>query len=303
MSSNDISIKSEELRKKNNEICLCKAGNFSKTGFWHYSSIDNINKILKTKSFVLGSLNNVNDNNEKRICGKKDIFLHTLCFCNSDSEKIPMWYLYSGILGKGASVGITPLNMTSLIKNIKTKVCAYDIFEKKEICELKKCEYELQYGWTFYRKTSEKNKIKYKNKWYEITEGADVFENKNYFVKDYPWEYEKEFRIIIENKSKKPYNHLKINIPDDVYENLKIRLAPELSEDEINEVLHKDGFEELLSKKLIKSDLQISMGILNKNKKELQTYLKNAECDDEVKRYICKIIKDTSCDMHCKSGE
>ena len=53
MSSNDISITSEELRKKNNEICLCKAGNFSKTGFWHYSSIDNINKILKTKVLCL----------------------------------------------------------------------------------------------------------------------------------------------------------------------------------------------------------------------------------------------------------
>ena len=49
----------------------------------------------------------MNDLREADLHGaeKEDIFVQ--CFCNSDTEKIPMWYLYGGIVGRGASIGFT----------------------------------------------------------------------------------------------------------------------------------------------------------------------------------------------------
>ena len=63
---------------------------------------------------------------------KDNIFVQ--CFCNSPNEKIPMWYLYGGITGKGASIGFTPGVMQAYIKSINhvTELIAEEGMEPKK---------------------------------------------------------------------------------------------------------------------------------------------------------------------------
>ena len=45
------------------------------------------------------------------------------------------------------------------------------------------------------RQTTMANKATIEHKWY-VVDDIRSFERDNYFLKAYPWEYEKEFRII-----------------------------------------------------------------------------------------------------------
>lgn len=64
--------------------------------YCHYSSINIVNKILENQFFILSESQSVNDRKESN--ENNEFFL---CFSATDSENIPMWYLYGGIDGKG----------------------------------------------------------------------------------------------------------------------------------------------------------------------------------------------------------
>ena len=147
----------------------------------------------------------------------------------------------------------------------------------------------LECGWVFYRKG--KSEIFYRNKWHRIAEkDYDEFENDNFFIKDYPWEYEREFRILIKNKTGKNHDRLAIKIPEKIYPSLKLRLAPELTEEKFqSEVKDLEGFQKFfISSKAKESDLKISMDLLNRNKERIHKYIEEHASD------ICKVIREAS---------
>lgn len=258
----DKPITARELVMSNRSRCQAKkAKDFSSTDFWYYTSLKTANLILKNHCFHVNNFDNMNDNREADLHDTERQYTHALCFCNSDSEKIPMWYLYAGIAGRGISIGFTPSTMLKMMRSIKT-ITTVD----KTVTLEKGKDFDLDFGWVYYRKENNPSKIFYRRNWYEIVDSTDDFQEGNYFIKDYPWEYEKEFRFIIRNKTGTPYDKLVINLPTEFYNALKIKLAPEITEAEfLSLVPELDGFHLLLKKKLLQSSLGINMKLCNKN--------------------------------------
>ncbi len=101
-------ISAVELLQKNKIDLDGNAKDFSQTKFWYYTKVDTVSKILESRSFHVSNLARMNDKAEALLHDSDKEKVHALCFCNSRSEKIPMWYLYAGLSGKGAAIGITP---------------------------------------------------------------------------------------------------------------------------------------------------------------------------------------------------
>lgn len=101
-----------------------------------------------------------------------------LCFCNSDMDNITMWYLYSGISGQGAQIGITAKGMHGLISSIKT-ACAVENNQIGRKLELG-IDFDLEYGWIYYRNTDKL--VKYWNRYYTLVDSLTEFEQDYYFV-------------------------------------------------------------------------------------------------------------------------
>lgn len=267
--------------------------------FYHYTSFDNAKKILTPKKsnkpnnfFYVSSLGIMNDVNEKNlhIKDKNNIFVFSTC--NSNNERIPLWYLYAGICGKGVGLGFLPTEMFDFINGITT---VYPVNEnnkpKKENPLLINEDFELTCGWVFYvDKENEKDiKVKYKsNK--EIISLDDynkLEESKNNcFIKDYPWEYESEFRIVI--KTKTNYNRLAIPIPNKTISNMMVKLAPECSDKEKSFFTNADtGIKE---ENISDSKLKIKMELLKRNKTDFIDNLNNW-CGVEDYKKMCNAIK------------
>ena len=115
-----IKISSEELKKLNQLSLPCKAKDFSNSSFWYYTNLYTADLILKNKCVYISNLSLMNDIDEAELHCKNKEFIHCFCLCNSDTEKIPMWYLYAGITGQGVSLGFSPSAMIDFISSIKT---------------------------------------------------------------------------------------------------------------------------------------------------------------------------------------
>ena len=128
-------ITAKELRGKNPPKVSENLEISSSYTFWIYTSIGNLNDILKSGYFFASNLAIMNDKNEKELHPNNSESVHALCFCNSNTEKIPMWYLYGGITGKGCALGVTPAKMRDWIRMIKEVyvVVEEDGEEKTEI--------------------------------------------------------------------------------------------------------------------------------------------------------------------------
>lgn len=292
-------ISSAELKAKNEPVREGrKAEGFSSYSFWQYTSIDSIKKILGGDCFWINSISGMNDVFESKLHEdrKGDIFVQS--FCNSDTEKIPMSYLYGGIAGKGASIGFTSGVMLSYIRSVRSVKelvrqgdGSFAPGETFEVGENK--DFELQTGWVFYTKyRKDKNgdvdresyaRVCYRNAFYNV-EDPEAFFRDNYFIKDYPWEYEKEFRIVLINRTGRDIKKIRIDLPEEFRtkknRKIKVRLGPEISSDEdferyggeiLKQAEKKDGKGYLVSAG--KSGLGVRMDLLKRNQDDLNAYI------------------------------
>lgn len=300
---NIIKISSAELLQEN-EIDINEKNPFISSDFCHYTTLDSADKILKDNCFWMSKISETNDKNErKRYQNESDTFL--LCFCCSKTEQIPMWYLYSGINGKGVRLRFTAAKMRDFIRGIKTVNPIYlseNDNSENEHQELTIDEdFQLEYGWVYYQKYKNKETVKYRNSLYVIND-VNKFEEgtgssgKNFFIKDYEWNYEKEFRIIIKLKDseklknlKKPPDKIEIKLDQKM---IKLMFGPERPSDK--EILEKGGLKKFLLSSSQQSKLNISMGLINKSIDDFVNYIKN-ECNNEIKsddyKQLCNAIK------------
>ena len=289
----DISITSKELMEKNASCFPMRASEFSTSSFWYYTSLSTADLILKNKCIYVSNINEMNDLDEADLHDTNKDFVHCLCFCNSNTEKIPMWYLYAGIAGKGVSIGITPSVMLSFIGSIHSVATT----DGKTILERDK-DFDIEWGWIFYRKKENTSQVMYRRQWYSLTDPQN-FEYENYYIKSYPWEYEKEFRIVFHNNTSIPHKQLVVDISS-IYEKIKIKLAPELSGSLFRDSLPGlVGFTEYLAAIPAKSDLKINMNLCKRNYKGFLDYVKSnikkkKEDRDVNVEEICKIINDAA---------
>jgi len=111
-------ISADDLLKKNLVDLNCKMSEFAKKPFWYYTSVDTASKVLDKLCFYVSNLGIMNDLDEAQLHSADKDRVHALCFCNSNTEKISMWYLFAGLAGKGAAVGFTPSVMLEFLHSI-----------------------------------------------------------------------------------------------------------------------------------------------------------------------------------------
>ena len=265
--NNRILVTKDELLVENNKSLDSKVSDFSKYIFCYYTTLGTLEKILGGRYFYVSNFEKMNDLDEAKAHMSNQDKVHALCFSNSNSESVPMWYLYSGILGKGACLKFTPAKMIEFIKSIK---CVFPVIDGKpdESVSLEVgTDVEIQYGWIYYQ--SDNESYHFKNKWYAVTDDAEGFINSNYFIKQYPWHYEREFRIVFINKTNKAYEKIAVKLDESLIKKLKVILAPEIKKSEIK----NSAFEGM---KLDESSLKIKMALLSRNQEEIYTYILEA---------------------------
>ncbi len=154
---------------------------------------------------------------------------------------------------------------------------------------------ELRFGWVYYQKKAEPCNIMYRSKWYVIDDLA-AFRQDNYFIKSYPWEYEKEFRLVFINRTGKEYDYLYVEIPADIRAGIKVRLAPELREAQFRKFtgLHCIGTSHLPAY----SGLGIRMNLFTRNRVGLLDYLR-----EEIAHDNPEIDPDSICTLFHNAGK
>ena len=103
----DIKITSSKLKALNDFSLSQKSSDIIKANCWYYTSLDTANLILKNKEVWISSIKNMNDRDESDLHKSDGEMIHCFCFCNSNSEKIPMWYLTTPTAAR-ARRGIRP---------------------------------------------------------------------------------------------------------------------------------------------------------------------------------------------------
>ena len=291
----DIDISSSNLLAKNPAKLPVHAKDFSRYSFWQYTRLELADLILSAGSFRISNLNGMNDLDEAKMHETNRDRVFVLCFCNSDTEKIPMWYLYSGLTGKGAAIGFTPGNMLKWLKSIQRgeiTIRGIKAGQKKDEGKVLMVENDIdfKFGWVYYQPKAEPQRLFYRNKWY-CTDDVDAFQKDNYFIKYYPWEYEREYRLVF--ITEEPYEAIFVDIPEEINNAAKVKLAPELTEAEVknHRCLKKIG----QSLKPAYSGLSIRMNLFNRNKQCLLDYIKGEIklADPSITAdEICKLVKD-----------
>ena len=277
-----------ELKKLNDSIATDPYSiSEGRQKFYYHTQRSTAGKILNGSEaeslgphFRISSLDEMNDRQECEWHTADKERVYALCFSYTDSESIPMWYLYSGIAGEGIRIGITPKKMLGLIKDIS---CVYPIVNS-EIDLVNPLyvneDFSVEYGWVYY--LGHKNII-YKNITYvrqdkDDEKAMESFRKDNYFVKDYEWNYEREFRIVfhLHDHVISPPKKIALffNKEEMMKKNggLSAMMAPEMK-DISTEILAKElGLPE---KKISKSNLNIKMNLIKRNRNSIVEYFED----------------------------
>ena len=278
-----------------------RARDFSRYSFWQYTRLSTADLILNTSCFRVSSLREMNDLDEARAHQQEEAQIYALCFCNSNTEKIPMWYLYSGLAGDGAALGLTPAKMLQFIRSIQTVrgVCGGQRKEEGDLLRVG-AEVELRFGWVYYCKSRERDQVWYRNKWYTV-EDADAFRQDNCFLKAYPWEYEREFRLVFRNRTDRDYNALFVDIPPQVQRDMKVMLAPELHEGKLAQGFACIGRTHTPRP----SELSIRMNLFSRHRGGLLEYLREElarECPEIDAAAVCRAVQQARRCGYCADG-
>lgn len=248
----------------------------SSTKFCHYTTIDSARNILSSNCFYLSKFNYMNDLKEAKLHRFETDNVFSLSFCNSDSINIPLFYLYSGIDGKGCRIQFTDAKIREIVKNCKVHYVnkSFKVLKK----EINPSEYDILFDWIYYTSTDGFCSHKHDDdkKYQSIDEAIDTLQNynKHYFIKKPIWKFENEFRIIIKFKS--PVKYDRISLDFNIKENEKsisVLCAPEINDAEYIEIA--DEFRDYDIHKVNRSsDYGVSMNLLKKNEEIFEKWKK-----------------------------
>lgn len=190
-------------------------------GFCYYTKLDTFKLILKSKKVWVRNVTCMNDKKEFIDPTLDKTKFHLLCFSNSDDEIIPMWYMYAGTSGNGIRIRLTPGVLRLLLKDIKIYRPDQTILNN----------YNISCGWIYYKYGDDY--YEHRNKKYEIDDWDPSFNKSNLFIKSKHWNYEKEFRIVIENLDDVSYDHLELDLTN-VFDRLQFMRGPEFDDNKLS---------------------------------------------------------------------
>jgi len=171
----------------------------------HYTSIPVLENIVGSKSFWLNMVDNLNDKKERDALKNTGPWF-SLCFSTGVNENLALWYMYSGMHGKGARISFTKAKIKTMIAKARYTLIEVDGDKVvREICPLTIDEdISLSFRDVLYAK-EQKGKVSLKyNTMTNYNIPIEEFEKYKKvhagFVKSLIWYYEKETRLLIQLK-------------------------------------------------------------------------------------------------------
>ncbi len=249
---------------------------YKHTNFYHYTKLDKLNNIIKEKRFWLSSVKGFNDKCDVEQFKDNEKEYFSLCFSAGVNENLPLWYLYSGLDGKGGRIRMTSKKVQSLIEKGEYELCEKEavkgddnnekiVLHKIETLEKDKTMTVKFRDVLYYRTDGDKLSLKYNtmtNYNFNSKNIEEITEYWRHFSKKLIWFYEKETRLLVHVigdlreeiiNSGKDYV-VTLNINKDVFNSLSIDFAPEITD--INEVLHEN--ESISDFRKIRSNVNLS---------------------------------------------
>ena len=104
------------------------------SGYYHYTSLAAINAILQD-GFCISSIDRFNDQTEKDAFTGLEKKYYSLCFSTGVQENLALWYLYSGVSGKGGRLQFTYNSIQKLLQ-ATFKLVEYDYVGYKTVREI-----------------------------------------------------------------------------------------------------------------------------------------------------------------------
>ncbi len=175
---------------------------YDHSGYYHYTSLKNVNSILEKRILYVSSLSPSNDATEGKAFPHPEL-VYGLCFSTGINENLPLWYLYSGIEGQGGRIRLTKNGIKELISHAEYELQDCED-EGKKIPLAAGKNVQVQFGDVIYcGKKTEKGKtvdLKYNTMTNHIiprTEEPALREEYKGFIKGLIWYYEKETRLLL----------------------------------------------------------------------------------------------------------
>lgn len=271
------------------------------TEFNHYTRLGIIEKMFlsPTSYWHVSSLRSMNDRMEANRYKDKSDLTFAMCFSCGASERIPMWYMYAGIDGAGAKISFNKRAFSILCNCIDV---VYPIINKKVDCTnaLKRgVDFDIEDGYVCYCDFDDKNriyKIKYKGRKYIIEDSQaeeKSFLKDRFFIKNYEWEYENEYRIVFKMLKPLPKYSDKIAVPiDEVKSRISLTVGPEFSP---NSTDLSDAIIQKFGDRIKYSNLKIKMNMLSRNKESFLTMPISDFESKEISEICDKIYNEKLC--------
>lgn len=228
--------------------------------YYHYTPLGAINAILGSKSFVISAVSRFNDKTDREQFGNENEQrkFFSLCFSRGTEENLSLWYLYSGVDGKGGRLGFTHNKIKRLLSDtldicddtsddkLRFSLWEYDYDHHKKIKRIKPLEENKHMtiklrDVLYYRVGGKKARLKYNTLTNNAIQKGEVekyIKGNKGFNKNLIWYYEKEERLLIEitdelAKEMKPGKEYAVICRiDDIIKHAKITTAPEINDRE-----------------------------------------------------------------------
>lgn len=229
--------------------------------YYHYTSADIVNSILGQNEFWLSCVSKFNDKNDSnQFTPQKEYY--ALCFSTGASENLPLWYLYSGIDGKGARLALNSSHVRALIENGRYNLYELDDENKRgdHVLELKEGKnMSLTVEDVIYRSYSQKRGkafLSYNTLFNKIMLQSEMekYEEKHRgFQKNPIWYYERETRLLVklEESAKKLINSncskerkyvVICKFDKNLQKEFAVTFAPDVKEDQLSSVIKEYPF-------------------------------------------------------------
>ena len=258
---------------------------FSHTEYYHYTTLEKANSILDSKKLWLTPLSeSANDLVERETYKRIGRRCFSACFSTGTSENLPLWYLYSGVDGRGARIGFNKRCFRKLLNSAAFLLSEYDSKERKLIGKpvpLNQEDFKFVCRDILYIGSDSKNKNAFRFKYNGETinnrsglERDEIFQKYEKFIKGLIWFYEKETRIQVEiiNEDLLVDSKQYVVLLDlsDVLQDISIRLAPEFEEVTADLIESYKGLKEWTLAQIQKSEFggQIKMNLKERLCKE-----------------------------------
>ena len=209
-------------------IRYLESRNRDKDFVFHYTTIHNLNKIYKTKSFRLSSLTKLNDLNES--IDNLEFSKYLGSFSRESNESIAMWGMYSIPWELGIRIAFPKKQFRNWIDKTDHVYFVENQNQNKEII-LSKNQKKI---YTVCYVNENNTRFDWSNTQLYLKNKPDLMDWRNNgellgYVKEGAWKYESELRVVITlDKDIKP-DYVFIPMDNDILNSMIITLGPKFS--------------------------------------------------------------------------